>query len=596
MTSAKAQYPDDARYNLLLKRSILRMQVTQSPRVVPFIALYCVTLTITLWQEVPRPTLVTWLLLLFLSTAARSVLSHKIRPQLDTAPPEQLERFQRWIFISGIVNSTVVGSSFWWVGLDGSEHAVFLITIGCCIYATGAMANASVHFPSFRVVIPLILGHGVIFFAGIGGPWEPTLVIALLCIITLMLGFGSENARQFAESLRIREENTSLLTQLNAEKKSVEAALVTVRNANEQKGRFLAAASHDLRQPMYALRLLLGHLSHKMADSTLKVLIDRISQSADVLCTQFNNLLDLSQLDMGKSTFEPMCFSINDVVVRIAEESRLNANEKGLDFRVETDSSVVYSDPLKVEQVIRNLVENAIRYTERGQVTLRAKITDANVEISVSDTGAGLSDLDKTRIFKDFVQLDSVDRRQRQGIGLGLAIVQRINRLLRLNLKVESTLGMGSVFTFFVPLPYDETIPSLVNKAMTRPEPDISGLRVWVIEDDPDVREALLCQLQAWHCEPHGASSRKDVETLVQRIGQWPHFLLADDILGNGETGLDLAQWVLSYLPPERIIFITGNTDPERHKEIRQYGFHLATKPMLPDKLKHLLSALSRSL
>ncbi len=238
---------------LRLTRATQSIRVHQSSTSLPLFLLGAVVFIVVMWDEAPRLQLVTWLVLCFLATLVRSIVCARITPKIESASTSELDRFEHWLFWTAIANSSAIGSGFWWIGIEGTDRLVTALTLVSCMYAIGAMINASVHFSSFVLSISANLGQGIVFLGIIRSEWY--LLFSSIVTYLLLILFGKQNSRTFADSIRIRAENVFLVDQLAGEKQVVETALAAAKQANQSKNQFLASASHDLRQPLHALSL-----------------------------------------------------------------------------------------------------------------------------------------------------------------------------------------------------------------------------------------------------------------------------------------------------------------------------------------------------
>lgn len=583
---------DDVDYRTRLARATQQVRVQQSVRTMPLVSLGALVFAVTFWNDAPAAGILAWVLCVVLATALRSVLVRRIRPRIGRADLAQLQGFERLLFLTSMGNAVCIGSGFWWVALGGTQQAAYAVTLLCSVYAIGSMINASVQYRSFAPTVVVNLGQGVLFALGLGF-WDPLIAVSLFVIMMLQLGFGRANAAQFAETIRIRTENLRLVEQLREEKQAVERALSAAREANESKSHFLAAASHDLRQPLHALSLYLGSLALQLENQRDKELLDRIIDATEVLRGQFDALLDLSQFDAHGVQTEITDLRIDLLLTRLAAEFEHDARTRNLGLHVDVDRCIVRSDALQLERLLRNLLENAVRYTQEGSITLSARQDGDTVRVAVEDTGPGISPEDQTRVFQDFVQLHNQARRRASGVGLGLAIVRRINDLLKLDLRLESAEGVGTRFELSVPFVRQAPADTLRHTFAPLPTPQgAAGCRVWAIDDDESVREALKSQLEAWGCEVTLGGAWSDVEARY-RHGDTPDLVLIDDMLGGDETGLDIANRLDERLAHQRIAIITGNTQPARLQEIRESGFQVLLKPTRTQQLWRLVQASS---
>ena len=430
-----------------IERESMRIRCRQSIMSLPSMSVILLVFGAALWGEVENWQLASWLGLCFAMTVLRAAVCAWILPRVDAAEGGRLRNFERWLVATVLSNTIAMGAGVWWAALGGPIEAQYFVTLALCLYSVGALVNASSHAPSFVVGVVANLGQAIAFWAmqGIDG----VKIAAPLAVIGLLLaGFARSNARTFAESVRMRFENTSLVAELSEEKKAVEHALAIAQEASESKSRFLAAASHDLRQPLHALRLQLGTMSLHAQSGAARDTVDRTVAMVESLDELFRNLLDLSRFDAGvlKPRLQP--FPLGEMFSQLESEFRLLAEAKGLRFEARPLQVQVLSDFLLLERLLRNLLANAVRYTASGGVIFAAQRAAEGVVISVADTGPGIAKEHRKRIFEEFVQ---VREGSGGGVGLGLAIVRRIDALLGLGLRLVSDPPRGSEFSVRLP-------------------------------------------------------------------------------------------------------------------------------------------------
>ena len=360
--------------------------------------------------------------------------------------------------------------------------------------------------------------------------------------------------------------------------------------ANQAKTRFLAAASHDLRQPMHALALTVGELRETARAPELAALARRIDRSVAALEDLLDALLDISKLDAGAVAAEKQPFLLQSVLERLADELGPAAEEKGLRFRVVRTSLWTESDPTLLGRILLNLVVNAVRYTREGGVVVGCRRHGGDAEIVVADSGIGIAAADQVRIFEEFYQAGSPQRDRAMGLGLGLAIVDRAARLLGHAITVKSQVGRGSVFGVRVPI----VPPRPGEPAPAAPETgtQLAGLRVLVVDDEPDVRAALDGLLQRWGCSVETAASGGAALSAGRAS---PDLVLCDLRLGEGGSGFDVldrlkARWGTSL----HGIIVTADASPERSADAHARGYPLLHKPVRPAKLRALVEQLLR--
>jgi signal transduction histidine kinase/CheY-like chemotaxis protein len=524
------------------------------------------------------------------ATLGRAILCQCIKGRIDRASPALLDRYEAYLWISATVNAIVIGSSFWLVAANGDLTVKLVMTLISCFYAIGALVNASSHFPSFAVVTVIHLGQGVLFWLGVASNNKPELAVAFpyLAVALLILSFGREYSTQFRESVRIRTENADLLQQLAADKRIVEVALEDVKKASDSKSRFLAAASHDLRQPLHALTMFLGTLSFHVTTDDAKRLLNRITETANVLEEQFNSLLDLSRFDAGAIEVDCRPFRLDVMIEKLVEEFSQDAAAKDIALSAATARAIADSDRILIRRVLKNLVENAIKYTECGSVAIGVTELANEYLVVVADTGTGIPFEQQTQIFEEYVQLVNPGRQRHQGAGLGLAIVKRIDSLLGLQLQVRSEVGRGSEFSFHVPRATASDSVALSSHAIDLKAFHTSAT-VWVLDDDPIILDSLEAQLSVWGATVRTYARAADLLADLRRAKNLPNWIFTDDMLGSALSGLETAQLLTSEYGFGSVCLVTGNTSPQRLKELRASGFPVIVKPAKPEILIALL-------
>ena len=573
-----------------MTRGLLRVRISQMALTVPLIIVSLIAIDFAFQGRVDEDRMRLWTYILSGTAILRGLYYFSLAPKIANATLEQLARYEQFGFVTSILNGTAMGLSFWLVAAHGDLTAQLVITLINCFFAIATIANASRQFWIFFVVTLVHLGQGVLFWFGVGrdGGAQLEVAVPFLAVTLLVLGFARNNSRQFQESLAIRTENLALLEQLAVEKRAVEHALGEARRAGESKGRFLAAASHDLRQPLHALTMFLGTLSFHVTTDDAKRLLGRIKETTDVLRDQFDSLLDLSKFDAGAVQPDVSSFDLASLARNLVEELRPEAEARKLTLVAASDAAPVRSDAVLIERVLRNLLANAVKYTSVGTVTVRTQRRNGEVLVEVSDTGPGIPSDQQGRIFEEYVQLANPARQRRHGVGLGLAIVKRIDDLLRLRLELESTVGAGTTFRFFVPAS-DEAPPQSVRR-----DAGITGFRtagrVWVLDDDPAILESFQEQLVAWGAQVEVFADPEAMLGRLRATQDLPRWIFADDMLGTALSGLETAQMLSSSFGFGRVCLVTGNTEPQRLAQLRGSGFPVIVKPARAEELIAILA------
>ena len=369
--------------------------------------------------------------------------------------------------------------------------------------------------------------------------------------------------------------------------------------ASEDKSRFLAVASHDLRQPLHALGLYVAELQRKLFDTEQHYLVKQVELSVEALSALLNALLDISKLDAGAVVPQIRVCNVNDSLKRIMANYQMLANVKNIRLVIHTCAEYVTSDPLLLERILVNLVSNAIRYTnQNGSVMVACRLRGQFLRIEVRDNGVGISGTDQDNIFREFFQVKQPHLDVGKGLGLGLAIVDRLVKLLGHRIELRSALGKGSVFAIEVPIavsPDKISVDNPVEQPQSGLEPgmsSLSGKRLLVVDDDASVLSSTAGLLASWGCQTTKAASVVQVEQLVRNGVEWD-FIISDYQLEGDTNGIEVIDLVSRYRN-QRVpgILVSGNVDSEIMKKASTSGYLLLHKPVKPAKLRSMIEHL----
>jgi len=358
------------------------------------------------------------------------------------------------------------------------------------------------------------------------------------------------------------------------------------------KGHFLAAASHDLRQPVSAIGLITDLLHERLTDPGQRGLTDRLMRAVASMESLLKGLLDLSRLDSGTVEVHLQAVPLQKLLESIASHESESAHYKGLSLRVRPTHATAWTDPILLEQILRNLVGNAVRHTERGGILVGVRQRPDYLLIQVWDTGSGISDADKARIFDDFVQLTNPARERRRGLGLGLAIVKRASKLLNHPIDVRSQPHQGSCFSVKVPIAtasaHDGSTPSTaahMAPASHTAQP-WAGCYALVIEDDQTIRDALSNLLRSWGFKVTCGPSL----TWLTQHGHQEHWdlLITDHRLADG-TGREAVQYIRSIQSDTPALIVTGDTSADQLNTLALSGLPVLHKPFRSEKLRAMI-------
>jgi PAS domain S-box-containing protein len=364
--------------------------------------------------------------------------------------------------------------------------------------------------------------------------------------------------------------------------------------ANRGKSRFLATASHDLRQPLQTLGLLNGALRRRATDHHAIEALSQQEQAIGAMSRLLNALLDISKLESGAIRPEPTDFTVAAIFEEMRMEFASIAANKGLRLEVESCLDAVYSDPSLVEQILRNLVSNAVKYTREGWVRLRCLHEASLVRIEVLDSGVGIPPDQLPYIYDEFYQVGVPTNSSRDGYGLGLSIVQRLVKLLTLKLDVRSEVGRGSAFSLVLPAStgHDVTADRTSSRSPFSGAQPIGEARVLVVEDNVSVRQAtcLLLELEGYHVTP--VASLSEALQHIQK-GHGVDLLITDYHLSDGETGTQVIATLREILGISlKAVLTTGDTSSAIKQLPRDPYLRITSKPIQAEELLTMLRAL----
>ncbi len=432
------------------------------------------------------------------------------------------------------------------------------------------------------VAVRLLMERDAVFF---------TLGWFMPAALPLLLFYAFRMSKTWQESIQLRFENIDLITELTKQKNEAETAQKIAEEANLSKSKFLAAASHDLRQPLHALTLFAEALVHDEHDNKQKNIVDNIKSSVSAMEGLFNTLLDISKLDAGVVQPKLRDISMNEILQPLEKEYAELALQHGISFKCSHGAAIVYTDPVLLEAIIRNLVGNAFRYTQQGGVWVICQVLDdSSIAIEVGDTGIGIPEDQQKNIFNEFYQLNNPERDKTKGLGLGLAIVKRLVAILGYTLQVDSKPKRGSRFTLSVPKGEKNALTSQPLPEMDRLSFAIPELCVMVIDDDALVRESMDILLQGWGYTVVTVESEDEAVDAITLTDFSPDVLIADYQLRNHKTGVDAIERVFAVLQKKiPAILITGDIFPEHLQQAEKSGFPILHKPVMPVTIRTFL-------
>lgn len=400
------------------------------------------------------------------------------------------------------------------------------------------------------------------------------------------------------------EESNILLEQRVFERTSelehINTQLINAREqaeaANKSKTRFLAAASHDLLQPMNAARLFVSVLQQKriqLIDSQ-KELVDRIDTSLSAAEELLIGLLDVSKLDSGYIQPKLETISIKSLFTKLGNQFGPLCDDKNIQLRIRACDVWVQSDPQMLQRILQNLLANAVRYTPSGGILLSARERGTDIEVAVWDTGIGIPVDDQGSIFAEFHRLQTAKNIDQTGLGLGLSISQRMADMLNHQLKLKSQVNKGSCFSLLMPQVLAHKTPLHTQPILTNSSNPLAGIKVLCIDNETDILDGMKALLQGWQCDVYTAV---DQESAFSHLNEQQHFdfILADYHLSDGRNGLDLANDIQKQLDTSaKTIVISAERSPILESKVHDCNASLLRKPIKPAALRSLMSNLLR--
>lgn len=548
------------------------------------VSVFILTLLIVYLDATTRFRAIVFLAVMLVQSVARLTLY-----SMFARIARQSENWRPWAFwftVGTFAGGATIGcGSIWMVAAQHTELQLVALLL---IFAVtgGAVGSFASYPPAFFTF----------FFAVSVAPigWlfaqADRLHVTIGILFVLWFLAVAEQARragiQFAESIRLRLERAHLVEDLRREKAVAE-------EANVAKSRFLAAASHDLRQPVHALSVLVGALRSHQMDVKARGLLDHIDGSVRALSGLFGGLLDISRLDAGIVEVHRTSFPIQPLIERVCRDYDAQAAEKGLELRRRPTRDFVFTDPMLFERIVRNVVVNAVTHTDRGKILVGCRRRGPLLHVQVWDSGRGIAEEEQERIFQEFYQIGNPERDRTRGVGLGLAIVRRLTTLLDHRLMLQSTVGKGTCFT--IEVPRTNALPQVHHIESPNVAPAVapgSGL-ILVIDDEGAIQTAMQSLLESWGYSVITAGSYGEILQKVATRPEHPGLIICDYRLRDNETGSTVIERLRNeYNDSIPGMLITGDTAPDRIKEAQASGYLLLHKPVANEVLRTAIGRL----
>ena len=550
-----------------------------------------IILCIAMWSEVAATSMIAWGALIALNQLWRTALMRafeRMRPG-DAAAP----RWGRYWAAGSTVAGALWGGAA--VAMFPASPAYQSLLIVCLFGAAlGGLNLTAVYKPSFYGFVLPALVPLIVRVACVGDEVHWFIAGVMSVVLAFVVGFGHRLNDVLTRSLAIRYENIDLIGELKDRTRSALDARASAESANRAKSQLLAAASHDLRQPLHALGLYVAALAARARDAEWRPLVAHVESAANALEIQFAQLIDLSRLDAGVLTPEPIDVALAPLFARIRAEFAPQAAARGLSLTIVPTRLAVHSDPVLLERIVGNLVANGVRYTHRGGVLVGARRRGGRIAIDVVDTGIGIAPAHRLRIFEEFYRVKDDERSApgRRGMGLGLAIVRRFADLLEHEIALESREGAGSRFRVLLSRSVAATPrPQRLRPAASCAEPATlpwcTGRVVAVVDDDAATLDAMQTLFETWGAVVACGDAIESLIATIGEVGRYPDLIVADLRLADGQSGIDAVRRLRHELGvPIPAIIVSGDTGTLADREARVAGLMLLQKPVVGATLR----------
>jgi len=502
------------------------------------------------------------------------------------------------------VSGACWGSAAWLLLPARSVQQDAFLLAGMAMVMMGAAGAQAVCRP---VVIGFTGALSVVFVTGLlrlGDLFHLGLGFGFAVYGVVVLMFARNQELAVTRAIELALENEELLAEKSAEQRATQSARAAAEQARERaekadrtKTTFIAATSHDLRQPMHALVQYVEHLRRTCTDRLSLATIGRIEESVTAMENLLNGVLDFSKISMGAIKPDIRVFPVDRLLRGVETQIRPLAEAKGLALRIESSGGHCESDEVLLGRIVRNIAQNAVRYTAGGSIAIRAVLRGDTVRVLVADSGIGIASSEKQRVFDEYYQVDNRARDRRKGLGLGLAIVRDLARLLNLGIRLKSRPGVGSTFAVEIPRARsaeiaDDALPARAARDLVR------GAFVVLIDDDPLALDAFGTTLTDLGCRVLKAGSGVEAIHALAQAEFAPQIVVSDYRLAGDENGLAAIEMVVANQRalygeafPLPALVVSGDTSPEELERVARAGYPMLHKPVGARRLHQALDA-----
>jgi signal transduction histidine kinase/CheY-like chemotaxis protein len=541
-------------------------------------------LTTVMWGAATASTFTLWIAAIVVNQTWRYQLVRSYRAA-DPPAGERRRWGQAWALGSTVAGALwgIAGAMLYSAG-DVAHQALLIV----CLFGVvlGGVDLTSVYKPSFYGFVLPALVPLTLRVALQGDQVHVYLASVMIVVLTFILRFGHNLNHLMAQSLAIRYDNVDLIRELKQQTVAADAARAEAESASRSKTRFLAAASHDLRQPLHALALFGAALAVRVREPGAREMVASVNASVEALERLFSALMDISKLDAGAVAPSPGCVALQPLLERLTTQLAPLAASRGICVRYATTRTWTRSDPLLLERILANFLANAMAHTVRGGVLLGVRRRGRELRIDVIDTGSGIAEGEQSRIFDEFYRGSAARDAGMPGMGLGLAIVKRLAALLDHHVELQSIPGRGSRFSLVVPRAQPATDTAAITVETT--PASLAGRLIAIVDDEPAVVAGMRACLLSWGASVAASADADGVLAALGSCGRYPDLIIADYHLA-GSTGLDeiarLRDELGLAIPA---ILVSGDASAEGLAAMRAAELPVLVKPVVPGHLRTL--------
>ncbi|NOZ65068.1 MAG: response regulator [Alphaproteobacteria bacterium] len=577
--TSKTQYIFVEQIKIIVKQIPLMVGLTMLVALIIFLVLMG---KVEVWIQ--------WVLLVSLVTVNSVRLWHYNSLKQVGITVDNVKYHARFLVILAFLGGSAWGSLGLLIPMVPDPFLLILVTTLLCGLVAGAVPNLSVYRPAFfaysiMCILPFAVRSILMqqeIFVVIG------ILMLLFLIVNLIISFVAQ--KSVLKSIVLVQENKKLIENLRQEKSKADAARDIADGNNEAKSRFLAAASHDLRQPLHAMGFFVEALQHEKNPAEISILTKKIGQTSESLRSLLGSLLDISKIEAGVMVPNRSHFTLDEILAEIIQEFAEQAREKGLNLEAKPCCpQVIYSDKEMLCRILRNLVSNAVRYTEQGYVFISCDIENGHVIIHVSDSGVGIAQSKKNDIFQEFYQINDGGEQATQGLGLGLSIVKGLCDLLDHKISLRSEMGVGSVFSIKVPLGnLSKILPETANIHIL---PGDVSARTIILNNEGVSLESIIAIMRHWGHIVVDFNTCGEVMAFLDSEDFTPDLIISDMQLKDS-SGIEAVKAIQEKVAKTIPAIIMTGAGGEKLEQVRDSGFPLLEKPVKPAKLRSMVSFL----